>query len=469
MLHDDNAVTKLAAAVSRIGAHEFPVVVTDTVRRFLEERRQAHRTAHRPGRPGACDAAARRRRARMIGATMRNTANPTMLSAGYKANVIPSSAEATIDARFLPGLEEELLADASTNSSVRGSSGRPWSATSRSKPVRRRLVDAMAAASRSRGRPGHGPIPYLMSGGTDAKSFSTLGIRCFGFVPLRLPPDLDFVGLFHGIDERVPVDGLRFGVRVLDRFLSRTAEPLFVAARLAGVSIRGRGGVVAHGQGGPAGRAARPTLDPDEIGGGRLVALRCSSRSVRSASAGRRCGHIARPGRRCLLTIAEVESTLTRIGADHRRRLARPCERRCCPGCWRRDRAASRRSCGDCSAVSCARARSGSLLDAVAQAAEVPIADGAPRGNASAATRPTSPGWPSRAVRAVAGFRLQVGRAVGPMLAKPADLGRRSAGPARVGAGWEQKLDGARMQIHRSWGGRVDLHPHAGRCHGTTT
>jgi len=63
-------------------------------------------------------------------------------------------------------------------------------------------------------------VPYLMSGGTDAKSFSLLGIRCFGFAPLRLPPDLDFMSLFHGIDERVPVDALRFGVRVLDRFLS---------------------------------------------------------------------------------------------------------------------------------------------------------------------------------------------------------------------------------------------------------
>jgi acetylornithine deacetylase/succinyl-diaminopimelate desuccinylase-like protein len=63
------------------------------------------------------------------------------------------------------------------------------------------------------------PIPYLMSGGTDAKSFSQLGIRNFGFSPLLLPPELDFAALFHGIDERVPVSALQFGVRVLDRFL----------------------------------------------------------------------------------------------------------------------------------------------------------------------------------------------------------------------------------------------------------
>jgi acetylornithine deacetylase/succinyl-diaminopimelate desuccinylase-like protein len=61
-----------------------------------------------------------------------------------------------------------------------------------------------------------------MSGGTDAKSFSTLGIRCFGFSPLQLPSDFEFMSLFHGIDERVPVDALKFGVRVLDRFLSNS-------------------------------------------------------------------------------------------------------------------------------------------------------------------------------------------------------------------------------------------------------
>ena len=63
------------------------------------------------------------------------------------------------------------------------------------------------------------PVPFTMSGGTDAKSFERLGMRCFGFSPLRLPPDLDFASLFHGIDERVPVESLRFGIRVLDRFV----------------------------------------------------------------------------------------------------------------------------------------------------------------------------------------------------------------------------------------------------------
>ncbi|MDT4908350.1 MAG: hypothetical protein QOI69_1591, partial [Pseudonocardiales bacterium] len=218
MVHQDNAVTQLAAAVSRVGTHEFPVVITDTVRAMVEAIASATGMELDPDSPedwlpklGGM--------ARMIGAVVRNTANPTMLQAGYKTNVIPSSAEATIDARFLPGQQDELLAqiddligagverefivqDIAVETSFDGA-----------------LVEAMSAALRAEDPGGH-PVPYLMSGGTDAKSFSTLGMRCFGFSPLLLPADLDFAALFHGIDERVPVEGLKFGVRVLDRLLT---------------------------------------------------------------------------------------------------------------------------------------------------------------------------------------------------------------------------------------------------------
>jgi acetylornithine deacetylase/succinyl-diaminopimelate desuccinylase-like protein len=218
MIHQDNAVTMLAAAVSRIGAYEFPVTVPDSVKRLLEEIATITGLEIDPDNPGPA-LPALGGAARLIGATIQNTANPTMLSAGYKENVIPSGAEAVIDTRFLPGQEEELLAtidrlagpgitrefvqrDIAVETSFDGA-----------------VVDAMSAALKAED-PGAHPVPYLLSAGTDAKSFSELGIRCFGFSPLRLPPDLDFASLFHGIDERVPVDGLQFGVRVLDRFLS---------------------------------------------------------------------------------------------------------------------------------------------------------------------------------------------------------------------------------------------------------
>jgi acetylornithine deacetylase/succinyl-diaminopimelate desuccinylase-like protein len=218
MVHDDNAVTRIAQAVSRIGEYEHPIVITDTVRAMVEGIGEALGIALDPDVPekwlpqlGGM--------ARMIGAVIRNTSNPTMLEAGYKTNVIPSSATAVIDGRFLPGQEEAF------QQAIAGLLGDGVESEFLNRDIALEttfdgaLVDAMCAAIRAEDPDGH-PIPYLMSGGTDAKAFSTLGMRCFGFSPLLLPPELDFTALFHGIDERVPIEGLRFGVRVLERFLS---------------------------------------------------------------------------------------------------------------------------------------------------------------------------------------------------------------------------------------------------------
>jgi acetylornithine deacetylase/succinyl-diaminopimelate desuccinylase-like protein len=156
--------------------------------------------------------------ARMIGATLRNTANPTMFDAGYKANVIPQTATAHVDGRFLPGYEEEFFAtiDELLGPNVQREFVYHDIAveTGFDGPLVRAMADALHAED-PQGR----AVPYTLSGGTDLKAFSRLGMRGFGFAPLRLPADLDFSGMFHGVDERVPVDSLRFGVRVLDRFL----------------------------------------------------------------------------------------------------------------------------------------------------------------------------------------------------------------------------------------------------------
>jgi len=216
-IHDDNAVTALAEAVAAVGRHRFPVVVTPTVRRFLQEIGDALGIEIDPDDPEIA-VAKLGPIANLIGATLRNTANPTRLEAGYKDNVIPGKASATIDCRTLPGQEDKFLSE------LRELIGPDIEIdhTHRQPPVETAfegsLVDAMAAALRAED-PAARTIPYMMSGGTDAKAFATLGIRCFGFAPLRLPPDLNFASLFHGIDERVPVEGLEFGVRVLDRLL----------------------------------------------------------------------------------------------------------------------------------------------------------------------------------------------------------------------------------------------------------
>ena len=217
MVHEDNAVTKLTQAVARLGTHRFPLVLTESVREFLAAMSELTGLEFDEddldGTVGKIGTVAR-----MIGATLRDTANPTMLTAGYKANVIPSIAEAVVDCRVLPG--REVAFERELDEILGPDVEREW--VSQLPAVETTfdgaLVDAMTNAIAAED-PGARAVPYMLSGGTDAKAFSTLGIRCFGFAPLKLPADLDFSALFHGVDERVPVDALQFGTRVLDRFL----------------------------------------------------------------------------------------------------------------------------------------------------------------------------------------------------------------------------------------------------------
>ena len=213
----DNAVVTLANAVSRIAAHEWPVRLTPTVRAYLERAGAAlgvpvdltdvDGTVERLGRAGL-----------LAAGTVRNTATPTMLEAGYKINVIPGAAHAHVDGRALPGTEQEFLdtIDALMGDAVEREILDHTVAVSA--PLDSSWFEAMAAALRAED-PEAVAVPYCMGGGTDAKAFARLGIAGYGFSPLLLPTEYPFRGMAHGVDERVPVEGLRFGARVLDRFL----------------------------------------------------------------------------------------------------------------------------------------------------------------------------------------------------------------------------------------------------------
>lgn len=216
-LTSDNAVTEVAAAVSRIGQHRWPVQLSPTARHMVSAISEAYGLELDLEDPVAL---ARQLGpvARFIGAGTRNTANPTMLEAGYKANVIPADATAVIDGRYVPGEEHAFLAeiDRLLGPAVRREFINHDVALEAAYDVP--IVDAMRAAIEAED-PGSAVAPYLLSAGTDAKAFSRLGVLGYGFSPLRLPPDLDFTALFHGVDERVPIDAVEFGVRALDRFL----------------------------------------------------------------------------------------------------------------------------------------------------------------------------------------------------------------------------------------------------------
>jgi acetylornithine deacetylase/succinyl-diaminopimelate desuccinylase-like protein len=217
MMNDENAITAITEAVAKIGRHEWPQRYTKTVKDLFKEVARVTGKVYdeKDLRPLLKEIGST---ARMIGATLQNTANPTMLDAGYKANVIPGTASAVIDGRFLPGYEAEL------NDTVRAIIGPDILIETVSHDIALEvdfdapLVDAMKAAILAHDPEGI-PVPYLMSGGTDNKALSEIGIVGYGFSPLRLPADLDFMSLFHGVDERVPISGLQFGVNVLKDFL----------------------------------------------------------------------------------------------------------------------------------------------------------------------------------------------------------------------------------------------------------
>lgn len=219
-INPKNSISKLAAAIARIGSYEWPQVETKTGRKFWSKIAELTGEKYDPANVqpllkhlgGA---------ARMMGATIQNTSNPTMLNAGYKANVIPQHATAVVDGRFLPGFEDDLI------NTVKKLAGEEIEieVLVRDKSLevdfQGPLVDAMKAAI-AKYDPEGIPVPYLMSGGTDNKALSDLGIIGYGFSPVKLPADLDFFALFHGVDERIPIDGLRFGVKVLNEFLQNS-------------------------------------------------------------------------------------------------------------------------------------------------------------------------------------------------------------------------------------------------------
>jgi acetylornithine deacetylase/succinyl-diaminopimelate desuccinylase-like protein len=216
LIHD-NAVTRLAEAVAKVGRRQWPIRLTDTTTELLAE--VARILGVDPQKVGPDELAiATGTAAGFIQATLRTTTNPTGLNAGYKHNVIPDAAEALIDIRTLPGEEDAVLAELAElvgpEIEIVTMHRDIGLETSFDGP----LVDAITATLNAHD-PGAPVLPYLLSGGTDNKALSKLGIRGYGFAPLKLPPELDFPAMFHGVDERVPLDALVFGRQVLTELL----------------------------------------------------------------------------------------------------------------------------------------------------------------------------------------------------------------------------------------------------------
>jgi acetylornithine deacetylase/succinyl-diaminopimelate desuccinylase-like protein len=220
----DNAVVQLARLIDRVASHPLPLHITPTATTYVQ--RLAHAIGGASGlllsatlNPLLHDTALKtmpdRALAEALHAILHNTLSPNQLQAGYKANVIPSEAQAVLDGRMLPGFDvESFLAEVKprlgdgVEITIEHTS--PPLETSAETPLFRLMEQHILQAD-----PAAIPIPYMLTGATDAKLFALLGTQCYGFSPMKLNPDTPFDGLIHGHDERLAVDSLGFGVKVL--------------------------------------------------------------------------------------------------------------------------------------------------------------------------------------------------------------------------------------------------------------
>jgi acetylornithine deacetylase/succinyl-diaminopimelate desuccinylase-like protein len=219
LVHSDNPVELLVRAVTEIASHSHEVELTpamvefvSTLEAMIGEELALHDLVALKKQIGSLS--------RVLGAATRNTANPTMLSAGIKHNVVPGQATAGIDVRYLPGHQDSIVADIRRflpeSSRIDFANYDIALETTFDGEIPEAIVAVLGEYD-----PEARVVPYLMTGGTDAKAFSKLGVRYFGFSPLLLDPDEEFWAMFHGVDERVPADGLRWGTEVLDAVLRR--------------------------------------------------------------------------------------------------------------------------------------------------------------------------------------------------------------------------------------------------------
>ena len=217
MTNNDNAINKIATAITNLSTHKFPITIKDSVRGLLEETAIAHGMKFDENDPEKV-VALLGTLAKLVSATLSDTANPTMLSAGYKVNVIPGEATAYVDGRFLPGNSETFLKEIKTVVGKDISVEAETLDVALEAPFKSGIVESMINAL-SIEDPAAKVVPYMLSGGTDAKAMSKFGIKGYGFTPLLLPNDLDFTSLFHGHDERIPISSLQFGARTMHRFI----------------------------------------------------------------------------------------------------------------------------------------------------------------------------------------------------------------------------------------------------------
>jgi len=222
--NDSNAITLLSQAVARVGSFRWPVRLCPTVRATLSSLERAITEGElKPDSPREDEwveklLPALGEAGMLAEGSIRNSCNPTAILGGEKVNVIPDVARGLLDGRVVPGGEQEFE---QTIAELLGSQVE-WEYVNSEEATESdfgsAIVTSMAKALQAED-PGAHILPYCLAGGTDAKHFARLGIAGYGFTPLYLPASYRYYDMFHGVDERVPISAIGFGVRVLRRLL----------------------------------------------------------------------------------------------------------------------------------------------------------------------------------------------------------------------------------------------------------
>ena len=210
----DTAIAWIADLIVRITRSPMPRRVTPLMRRTLSDLGLVPDKAPPLFRP-----------------MLSNTVTPTIVRAGYKDNVIPGEAWAILDGRTLPGDDErtfliqlrDIVGPEPTLEVIKRA---PPVEASPDTPLFDLIKGRTEAAD-----PGARAIPWMLPGATDSKFYAQLGATCYGFAPVRLDPRMPFGALYHGNDERMPIEGFLWGLRlyteVVLKFLGLRVEDVF--------------------------------------------------------------------------------------------------------------------------------------------------------------------------------------------------------------------------------------------------
>ena len=223
----ENATYKLAKALEALNTRRLPVHITPAAENMIKGIADGlggdmGRTLRQLLDPAHTDAVLDELgdMGRQFDAILHNTASPNIVRGGDKINVVPGQVEIEIDMRVVPGFDPQAAMDEIRHLVGEWGEVELTQHSAGSGYLDMGLFDTLSEIILT-GQDGAHVVPLLMSGGTDGRFFSALNIQSYGFLPMDLPADFDFMSTVHAANERIPVDALSFGTGKIYEVLRR--------------------------------------------------------------------------------------------------------------------------------------------------------------------------------------------------------------------------------------------------------